>query len=160
MKAHRDYYRAIKKGEGKKQEMPGSIGDSERAPAPGAGDRAEFLQSIWDRAEEDEDLVILRQCIPTAPTTRVRAPAQGITNDTGAHQYQKVPLGEQSRSKTFNPGYTPVYGVQNQTVRRSFFRQMTTNNPEVVRLNYVQEIEKSEDFRRLLRTEKGKHVHY
>ena len=159
VKAHREYYRAIKKGEGKKQEMPGSIGDNEKAP--NTGDGAEFLQSIFDRAEEDEDMVILRQFIPTAPTTRVRAPAQGINNVPGGHQYQKVPLGEQSRSRTYNSGYTPVYGVQNQTVRKSFFRQMSTNNPEIVRLNYAHEIEKSEDFRkRVLRTEKGKHVHY
>ena len=139
--------------------MPGSIGDNEKAP--NTGDGAEFLQSIFDRAEEDEDMVILRQFIPTAPTTRVRAPAQGINNVPGGHQYQKVPLGEQSRSRTYNSGYTPVYGVQNQTVRKSFFRQMSTNNPEIVRLNYTHEIEKSEDFRkRVLRTEKGKHVHY
>ena len=173
VKAHRDYNRAIKKGEGTGLEKSGSTRDSEKDSDP--GDRARFLQSIWERAEEDEDLATLRHWIPTAPSTRERwqgaakritperSPAHGITNDPWGHQYQKVPLKEQTRSQTFNP-----YGAQNQPDRRSFFRQKSTNNPygfysnvpEIVGLNYDQEIKKSKDFRRLLRAEKGKHVHY
>ena len=176
VKAHRDYNRAIKKGE--KLEQPGSTRDSEKDADP--GDKAMFLQSIWERAEEDEDLATLRHWIPTAPSTRERwrgvakritperSPAHGITNDPWAgHQYQKVPqkvpLTEQMRSQTFNP-----YGSQNQPDRRSIFRQKSTNNPngfysnvpEIVGLNYDQEIKKSRDFRRLLRSERGKHVQY
>ena len=163
VKAHRDYYKAFKKGE--KLELPGSIRDSEKETDP--GDRAEFVQSLWERAEEDEDLATIRHWIPTAPSTRERV--QGLANDPRGHQYQKVPLRDQMRAQTFNPGYTPVYGGQNLPDRRSMFRQQKSiNNPNGfysnvpgnIEFNIDQEIKKSKDFRRLLRREQGKGINY
>ena len=160
VKAHREYCRAIKKGE--RLEKPDR--DSEKETDP--GDRAvpEFVQAIWERVEEDQDLATLRHWIPTAPSTRERAPTQGLANDPWGHKYQRVPLGDQMRAQTINPGYTPVYGGQNLPDRRSIFRQKSTNNPNGfysnVEFNIDQEIKKSKDFRRLLRKEKGLTVNY
>ena len=160
VKAHREYNRAIRKGE--TLDKTGTIRDSEKETD--SGDRAVLLQSIWERAEEDQDLVTIRHWIPTAPSTRERAPTQGLANDPWGHQYQKVPLGDQMRAQTFNPGYTPVYGGQNLPDRRSIFRQKSTNNPNGfysnVEFNIDQEIKKSKDFRRLLRKEKGLPINY
>ena len=161
VKAHRDYYKAIRKGE----KQGGSLRDSEREAE--AGGRAELVQSIWERVEEDQDLATLRHWIPTVATTRERSPAPGIRDDPW--RYQRVPLRDQVRSQTISSGYTPVYGPQNQTDKRSnFFRQKSTNNPNgfysnvpgIVEFNIDQELKRSKDFRRLLRKERGNAIHY
>ena len=63
VKAHRDYYKAIRKGDAK-------AGGSDKEAALEQGQGENMLQSMWERAEADQDVINIRHWVNMPSATR------------------------------------------------------------------------------------------
>ena len=63
VKAHRDYYKAIRKGDTK-------AGGSDKEAALEQGQGENMLQSMWERAEADQDVINIRHWVNMPSATR------------------------------------------------------------------------------------------
>ena len=146
VRVHRDYYKAVRKGDEKRLPAWSSCNNVKEDENVNAN----MLETMWMRAEHDEDLQNIRHWVTLASGCKEPGSARVVRDDENPFAFYPLPAGSATREE--EQLLHPQVRHRSRSTSRTVFNRNTVNltNYYDVREFWEREIMKSRQFRERL----------